>query len=92
MRDFNSVRSDLINHLKLSGEMDGKIYWYDGTVELLFEILGFLYPNTKEIADTTGLSDTNNYIPDSCKGCSNHPSNGGSGICNCLLGQYHATC
>lgn len=25
-------------------------------------------------------------IPSACKSCSNHPSNGGSGICNCTLG------
>lgn len=25
-------------------------------------------------------------IPTSCKNCSNHPMNGGSGICNCILG------
>lgn len=25
-------------------------------------------------------------IPNACKNCSNHPSNGGSGICNCILG------
>ena len=25
------------------------------------------------------------YIPAACKTCSNHPSNGGSGICNCVL-------
>lgn len=25
------------------------------------------------------------YIPDCCKGCLNHTSNGGSGICNCAL-------
>lgn len=25
------------------------------------------------------------YIPDCCRGCSNHPKNGGSGICNCVL-------
>ena len=29
--------------------------------------------------------DIMNYIPDCCKDCSNHPSNGGSGICNCAL-------
>ena len=28
-----------------------------------------------------------NYIPEACKSCSNHPSNGGSGICNCILGM-----
>lgn len=25
-------------------------------------------------------------IPTPCIGCSNHPSNGGNGICNCILG------
>lgn len=25
-------------------------------------------------------------IPHACRGCMNHPSNGGSGICNCTLG------
>ena len=29
------------------------------------------------------LGDT---IPEACKNCSNHPSNGGDGICNCILG------
>ena len=27
-----------------------------------------------------------NDVPLSCQGCSNHPSNGGSGICHCTLG------
>lgn len=26
-------------------------------------------------------------IPNACKSCSNHPSNGGSGICHCILGN-----
>jgi len=32
------------------------------------------------------------YVPDPCKTCSNHPSNGGSGICNCILGSPQITC
>ena len=28
---------------------------------------------------------TKNTIPDPCKNCSNHPSNGGSGICHCTV-------
>ena len=28
---------------------------------------------------------SNDSIPDCCKPCPNHPSNGGSGICNCVL-------
>lgn len=30
------------------------------------------------------------YVPDCCRYCSNHPSNGGSGICHCVL-PYLAT-
>ena len=26
-------------------------------------------------------------IPEACHHCSNHPSNGGSGICHCTLGS-----
>lgn len=36
----------------------------------------------------TTLTDT----PDPCRNCSNHPSNGGSGICNCTLGTPPITC
>ena len=39
-----------------------------------------------KIDEIVGIDYT--MIPDSCKNCSNHPSNGGSGICNCTLGQY----
>lgn len=31
-------------------------------------------------------------VPDPCKNCPNHPSNGGSGICNCTLGLPKITC
>lgn len=30
-------------------------------------------------------------IPQACRGCPNHPINGGSGICNCTLGGMHIT-
>jgi len=33
------------------------------------------------------VNATNDTIPPACRSCSNHPSNGGSGICNCTLGQ-----
>lgn len=32
------------------------------------------------------IDNTPTFIPDGCKKCSNHPSNGGSGICHCILG------
>lgn len=28
-----------------------------------------------------------NAIPLACRSCNNHPSNGGSGICHCILGN-----
>ena len=31
-------------------------------------------------------------IPEACRNCSNHPSNGGSGICFCTLGTTKITC
>lgn len=31
-------------------------------------------------------------IPVNCRRCSNHPSNGGSGICYCTLGGAEVTC
>ena len=33
------------------------------------------------------LQDYKKHIPDACKHCSNHPLNGGSGICHCTLGM-----
>lgn len=31
-------------------------------------------------------------MPASCRNCSNHPINGGSGICHCILGGSQITC
>ena len=31
-------------------------------------------------------------IPEACQNCPNHPSNGGTGICNCTLGLQSVTC
>lgn len=43
------------------------------------------------ITDTTPRLNCGN-IPDACKHCATHPSNGGDGICWCVLGSYHITC
>lgn len=49
MRDFNTVKSDLIRHLNLSCQKaDGEILWYDGTLEVLIEFLGTLQTDVKE--------------------------------------------
>ena len=31
-------------------------------------------------------------IPPACRNCGNHPVNGGSGICHCILGLPKVTC
>ncbi len=38
------------------------------------------------------VEQTTDYIPEGCKSCSNHPSNGGSGLCNCTIGCPPITC
>ena len=43
MRDFNLVKAELIQHLKLSSKADnGAIYWYEGTIPLLWEMIAFV--------------------------------------------------
>ena len=45
--------------------------------------------DSKSIFESITVHQT---IPDACKTCSNHPSNGGSGICNCILGTPQVKC
>lgn len=40
---------------------------------------------TKPVNDNKYVFEHVDNIPDCCKGCPNHPNNGGSGICNCTL-------
>ena len=50
-KDFNYVVSELIKTLKMCYRDDaGNIYWYEGTVESLFELLTYL-PGAKEYTD-----------------------------------------
>ena len=45
----------------------------------------------KDVQKYIITNGTDCYVPPACRGCSNHPSNGGSGICNCTLGGYTIT-
>lgn len=36
--------------------------------------------------------NTYSNVPKACEHCATHPSNGGDGICWCVLGSYHITC
>ena len=49
------------------------------------------------------MADNNNIVrvpyirnefsaPNPCRNCPNHPSNGGSGVCHCILGNMSVTC
>ena len=47
---------------------------------------------TNQIDLSTFDFEYKDLVPPSCRNCSNHPSNGGSGICNCTLGQMQISC
>lgn len=36
--------------------------------------------------------ETMNDVPENCRYCKNHPSNGGTGICHCILGNPGMKC
>ena len=53
-----------------------------------YDLLKLLKDKVDDPYDTKWtLLNVNTYIPEPCKACPNHPSNGGSGICNCTLGS-----
>ena len=66
--------------------------------EKLFEekdVIRIPYPTKEDHSkDVTTVNPvvTTQWIPDACKNCSNHPSNGSSGMCNCTLGLPTITC
>lgn len=39
-----------------------------------------------QIYEVNNKNKWKDFIPESCKNCPQHPSNGGSGICHCILG------
>ena len=57
--------------------------------EMEDEFLSERIPVAKKIEDPYSTTEPQivwtNYIPEACRSCSNHPSNGGTGICHCTL-------
>lgn len=51
-------------------------------------LIGYFQP--KFVLEEDKIVDTT-FIPDACRHCPNHPSNGGAGYCNCTLGDYKIT-
>ena len=51
------------------------------------------FEKTHSDQNATTLGAVNQVVPDACNKCPNHPSNGGSGNCNCMLGMAaNVTC
>ena len=65
--------------------------WVSPIIKKERDIIRIPYP-TKEDHSKDVTTATTQWIPDACKNCSNHPSNGGSGMCNCTLGLPTITC
>lgn len=68
--------------------------WFCGDAEPLtngandtdkaYDIFDEILKGLKDYCQKQATSD--HYIPEECVHCANHPSNGGNGICHCVLG------
>ena len=74
--------------------VDGKHKEKQGDTETFAEHYGCLPTTWTDIELPNVLEHSD--IPNCCKACPNHPSNGGSGICNCTAPYFeqnhHFTC
>ena len=51
------------------------------------------WPAPTKTGEPIWSTQTLNYIPEGCRSCPNHPSNGGSGVCHCIIGTMgQVTC
>lgn len=72
-----------------------KIYKKPETQELLPHTIPITVPDIhyEHLLDWSNTSPLNtDGIPNACRSCSNHPSNGGSGICHCIMGITPLNC
>jgi len=55
---------------------------------------GWNYMEDEKIERIPWVYDQDNLasIPENCRYCGNHPRNGGTGICNCILGSTGIKC
>ena len=58
----------------------------------LFEGTNIRTPEVVTTKEFELRGDVAYVVPDACKSCPQHPSNGGSGICHCTLGLPQITC
>lgn len=71
-----------------------KIHQQTETQELLPHNIPITTPDIhfEHLLDWGSTSTILDGIPSACKTCSNHPSNGGSGICHCIMGITPLNC
>ena len=68
-------------------------HYEDTTNELIRKLNEEVESLKQEIQRLHAISGDNlSNVPVNCRNCSNHPSNGGSGICHCILGSTQVTC
>ena len=70
-------------HIEDTCENCSRYQMYHKT-NLMNMILGVPYQNFNTLTFTD--------IPPACRNCPNHPFNGGSGNCNCVLGDWSIIC
>ena len=86
------TREEAIKILREQAYIERDVDFY-GAVDMAIKALQELPKRRKEAKrwKTKALQaesvKTLKQIPEACKNCSNHPSNGGSGICFCTLGS-----
>jgi len=66
--------STQLDDSKRIAELEAKCYAYEQII------------SNSSFAPVLTVQPQMENIPDACKHCSNHPSNGGNGVCNCMLG------
>ena len=86
---FRGQRNRMMNLVEQAwaeGKRNAEIDGVKSIVERVIEDMGFKKVETVVNQDIA-YSDSVSNIPAPCRNCSNHPSNGGSGNCNCVLGS-----
>ena len=86
---FRGQRNRMMNLVEQAwaeGKRNAEIDGVKSIVESVIDEMGLRKVETA-VNPSIAYSDGVSNIPAPCRNCSNHPSNGGSGNCNCVLGS-----
>ena len=86
---FRGQRNRMMNLVEQAwaeGKRNAEIDGVKSIVESVIDEMG-LRKIENAVNPDIAYSDGVSNIPVPCRNCSNHPSNGGSGNCNCVLGS-----